>query len=74
MSSTPPNPKKGQDINANDTARIRGDLSDEDERDDLDEIDTHDMDPEEVLYGDDETDFDEEYYDNEDEWDDVGPY
>jgi hypothetical protein len=74
MNFGPPNPKKGQNINANDSARLRGDLSDEDERDELDELNTHDMDEEEVLYGGDESDFDKEYYDNEDEWDDVGPY
>lgn len=46
---------------------VAQDTSDETLRDDLTELQDAEHTPEDVLYGDAETDFDREYFDNEDE-------
>lgn len=45
----------------------RADLADESQQRQLDDIQSEGMDTDELFYGGDETDFDLEYYDNEDE-------
>jgi hypothetical protein len=53
---------------------LNEDLTDdwqEDALDELGEYSDNTVDPEEVLYGEENTDFDYAYYDNEDEWEGI---
>ena len=54
---------------------LRDELLDDSQEDLLDELgeysDNDGLDPEEILYGEDTTDFDYAYYDNEDEWEGI---
>jgi hypothetical protein len=53
---------------------LNEDLTDDWQEDALDELGEYSddtVDPEEVLYGEENTDFDYAYYDNEDEWEGI---
>jgi hypothetical protein len=63
-----------EDIFLDDFDDIEDELLDESQEEELDELGEYsddELDPEEVLYGDGNTDFDYAYYDNADEWEGI---
>ena len=70
----PPDIEDEEEIADDGSPHLNEDLTDgwqEDALDELGEYSDNTLDPEEVLYGEDNTDFDYAYYDNADEWEGI---
>ena len=70
----PPEEDEEDEIYSDDFPDVHDELVDESQEDQLDELGEYsdnELEPDEVLYGEDSTDFDYAYYDNADEWEGI---
>lgn len=73
-SNIPPDYEEEEEVPSDGEPHLHDNLTDdwqEEALDELGEYSDNDVDPEEVLYGEDNTDFDYAYYDNADEWEGI---